>query len=80
MPEISIQIDSLELHGLATFDGDQFSNSLNKELSGLLVGRTQLRSINVGAVSIQAQPGADSTAIGQHVAQAIYTQMLRATG
>lgn len=76
MPEISIRIDSLELHGIAAFDADQFSASLNRELSGLLAtGGPSVRSVAVGAVAIQTPHDVDSVAVGQHVARAIYTHM-----
>lgn len=74
--EISIQIESLELHGVASFDADHFSASLNHELSGLLAtGNSHSQSVKVGAVFLQAPLGVDSATIGGYVARAIYSQM-----
>lgn len=78
MPEISIHVDSLVLHGIDAFDGTQFSASLNRELSVLLTdGGILKRDIEVGSMSIQAPSGISSATIGQHVAREIFNQMQR---
>lgn len=75
-PEISIQVDSLTLHGVAAFDAEIFSSSLNHELTGLMaIDNSPSRSIQVGSVSVQAPVGVDSIGIGRYVARAIYSHL-----
>jgi hypothetical protein len=74
MPDVTVQIDSLVVHGVRDFDPGQFAAALDYELSGLLHNGGLRGSVHVESVSLQAGPDLDSAALGQQVARAIHAQ------
>lgn len=75
-PEITVEIEALELRGFASFDADRFSASLNHELTRLITQQPpQPGTWRVSSISIDASRGADSAFVGAQVAQAIHAQM-----
>lgn len=76
-PEITVEIEALELRGFNSFDANLFSASLNHELTRLIAQQPPQAGIwRVSAVSINAPREANVVSVGMQVAQAIHTQML----
>ena len=75
-PDITVQIDSLEVRGIAAFDAEVFGASFDRELTALIALRAPLSGEwRVGSVVLQTTAGADSSALGIQVAQTVYGQM-----
>ncbi len=80
-PEITVEIEALDLRGFSSFDADMFSASLNYELARLITQQPPQAGIwRVGAVSIQTSREANVASVGVQVAQAIHYQMLGGGG
>ena len=76
MSEIIIQINSLSLNGMASFDGSRFGAALERELTNLVSAAAPAQGQwSVETLKISLPSPADADAIGVQVAQAIYAQM-----
>lgn len=76
MSEIIIQINSLSLNGVASFDGSRFGAALERELTHLVSAAAPAQGQwSVEALQISLPSHADAETIGMQVARAIYAQM-----